>query len=88
MAILPDADRGDHRDHAGRRDHVDNAAVHRFRFANIAEIDDPFDITVGVTFGTAELGRLNETAVLAGNADRVATSLFDPADQFLVDRTG
>ena len=87
MPVRTDADGRDHGNHARTADRVDHRAVDVPGFADKAQVDDAFDIAVGVAGGALDLFGADEVAVLARYADGLAARLCDPADQFLVDRT-
>ena len=58
------------------------------RLADQAQVEDALDVGVGVALGPAQPLRLDQVAVLAGQADGEAAGRVDGRDDLLVDRAG
>ena len=85
MPVCANANGRDNRNHARRADRINDAAVDRCWFADKAQIDIAFDMTVRVFLRPLHLRCGNKAAVFAGYAKRFTASSVDPADQFFVD---
>ena len=81
-----DADRRDDRDDVGLLEGVEHAGGDPLRLADKTEIDLGLD--AGLDPGAHQLSRLDQAAILAGEADRTAALGVDRRDELLVDRAG
>ena len=82
LPVLAHADRRHHRDKAPLLQRPDHLRVDRGDFADLADVDLPAAV---VLVRKQHLPRPDESAVLTGEADRLAARLIDERHDFLVD---
>ena len=88
-AVLVDADRRDHRNEVAAAEQVEHLGVDALHLAHMADVDDFRSLqlrVVGVQVLEQHLARLDQAAVLAGQAHRLAAVVLDQVDDVLVDQ--
>ena len=85
IAVLADADRRDHRYDVGAGEVMQDLRVDPFRLPDEAKIENTFDVGIRIRFGAVELAGLDQSAVLAGEADGAAAGAVDRGDDLFVD---
>jgi len=88
MAVPARRNRGDHRDHLGTGQQVQQRAVHLDRLAHETEVEHTLDIGIRVDNRLAGAFGEYHVAVLAAEPDRPFALGIDERDDLLVDRTG